>query len=830
MQRTRFAAAAAALALVTTLPARADTTAQALPFSQDWTNAGLITTSDNWSGVPGVIGYRGDGLTSTTGTNPTTITADGATTPVDVNANVTSVTFTTGGVTEFQIANPVVAIAGSGTANAPHLVFTISTTGQSAIVFACNLRDLETVDSAIQPIAIQYRVGTSGAYTNVPGGYFADVTAAAATPTTAVSLTLPSAADNQAIVQIRVLTTDALGNDEWVGIDDISITGTPASVCGNRALEGDEACDDGNLSDGDCCSSRCQFESVSTLCRAARDFDCDEAEYCTGASGVCPADVRAVDGTPCGTTGPLACDAQDRCAAGLCAVLVAPAGTACRASTGVCDPAEACTGTSASCPADVFAAAGTTCRPAVDVCDVTEQCSGRDAGCPADTFSGVGTLCRAAAGSCDSAELCSGTSPSCPGDSVLPLGTPCRPSTGACDPAESCAGFAACPPDRTAADGTACSDGTACNGAETCAMGTCRAGSPLSCDDGNACTADACAEPSGCESTPIRGCCNVDRDCPDDGNACTAERCSGTGGSCERLPVAGCCNVDADCTGGSVCTRVSCNRATNRCESAPVPGCCASDADCSDGAACTADRCDRGTGVCTNRPIAGCCAGDGDCDDRDPCSVDRCAPEAGGAGRCTASPIAGCCVADSDCTDADGSACTTPRCNTTTDRCTETLVRCDDADDCTADTCEADGSCSHVPLTCDDRDDCTADSCASGACEHAPIAGCGAMADAGVPDTDAGLAPEDAALPDAGFTNDAALTRLDAAVDTGPLDRLDTGLGTADAGPLDLRDTSGCDRCAATPDRSARGLWTALFVLGLALARVRRRARAARLA
>jgi hypothetical protein len=44
---------------------------------------------------------------------------------------------------------------------------------------------------------------------------------------------LPAAADNQSQLQIRVITTNASGNDEWVGIDDVSITGTP--------LEGDIA-------------------------------------------------------------------------------------------------------------------------------------------------------------------------------------------------------------------------------------------------------------------------------------------------------------------------------------------------------------------------------------------------------------------------------------------------------------------------------------------------------------------------------------------------------------------------------------------------------------
>jgi uncharacterized protein len=73
--------------LVGVLPAAADGTPQGLPFSQNWSNAGLILTSDDWSGVPGVIGYRGDALTAATGVDPQTVVADGSATPVDVNAN-----------------------------------------------------------------------------------------------------------------------------------------------------------------------------------------------------------------------------------------------------------------------------------------------------------------------------------------------------------------------------------------------------------------------------------------------------------------------------------------------------------------------------------------------------------------------------------------------------------------------------------------------------------------------------------------------------------------------------------------------------------------------
>ena len=57
------------------------------------------------------------------------------------------------------------------------------------------------------------------------GGYFADVTTGGtASQVTAVDVTLPAAADNQAQVEVRIMTTNAPGVDEWVGIDDINVS------------------------------------------------------------------------------------------------------------------------------------------------------------------------------------------------------------------------------------------------------------------------------------------------------------------------------------------------------------------------------------------------------------------------------------------------------------------------------------------------------------------------------------------------------------------------------------------------------------------------------
>src|SRR5204863_355693 len=110
--------------------------------------------------------------------------------------------------------------------------------------------------------------------------------------------------------------------------------------CGDGVLDPDEQCDDGNLEDGDCCSSTCQFEDATTLCRPA---------------------------------------------------------------AGPCDVAEFCTGTSGSCPVDRFQAATLECRGAVGPCDQTEFCTGRDSACPADAFKPATAVCRAAAGPCDAA-------------------------------------------------------------------------------------------------------------------------------------------------------------------------------------------------------------------------------------------------------------------------------------------------------------------------------------------------------------------------------------------------------------------------------------------
>jgi hypothetical protein len=210
--------------------------AAALPFSQAWSDIGLISGDDDWAGVAGVVGHRGDGLAAVPGADPRLVVADGSGTPVDVNANETDprAVGLAAGVTEFELPDPVVALQGSATAGAPHLVVSLDTRGRSGVTVRYRLRDIDASSNAnaVQAVALQYRVGAGGDFAAVPGGFVADATTGPGTATlvTPVSAVLPAAADDKPLVQLRILTTDAAGQDEWVGVDDIEVEASGA-VC-----------------------------------------------------------------------------------------------------------------------------------------------------------------------------------------------------------------------------------------------------------------------------------------------------------------------------------------------------------------------------------------------------------------------------------------------------------------------------------------------------------------------------------------------------------------------------------------------------------------------
>jgi uncharacterized protein len=210
------------------LPALADDKPQKIPLVQDWSTPSLITTKNDWSGVPGFVGYRGDKLANKPGLNPQTLTADGMDAPVDVIANQkTPTALRTGGVAEFDgLPNPTVALKGSATASAPFLLLHLDTRGKRNITVGYKLRDLDgSANNAVQAVALQYRAQTNAAFTDIPAAYAPDATTgpSLATLVTPIVVVLPADADDQPAVQLRWISANAEGNDEWVGLDDIAI-------------------------------------------------------------------------------------------------------------------------------------------------------------------------------------------------------------------------------------------------------------------------------------------------------------------------------------------------------------------------------------------------------------------------------------------------------------------------------------------------------------------------------------------------------------------------------------------------------------------------------
>jgi hypothetical protein len=165
-------------------------------------------------------------------------------------------------------------------------------------------------------------------------------------------------------------------------------------------------------------------------------------------------------------------------------------------------------------------------------------------------------------------------------------GNPC--TADGCNPAQGCV-YAPVP------NGSSCADGNACNGAETCGGGVCTPGTALTCDDGNACTADACDEGTGCVNAPL-----ADGTSCSDGDTCNgAEMCGG--GICGAGTPLSCDDSNA-CNGVETCTQ------TSGCVSGTAPS-------CDGGNACLAYSCVPATG-CTSTPVPNgtpCAGGAGSC-------------------------------------------------------------------------------------------------------------------------------------------------------------------------------------------------------------------------
>jgi hypothetical protein len=211
-------------------------------------NTSLINTDNDWTAVPYMRGFRGDGLAAGLDTDPGTITADGTSTPVVIAANQTDPnTFGGDGFAEFESSgSSKIAFKASGIASAPFLMIYLNTTGVSGPSGPTVIRfDVEDIDAsagnAAQQIAVQYRIGETGPFTNFSRswfgmdplnpiyweGYHPDATSGPflSNKSSLCQFFIPPVIYNQPKVQIRIITTNSSGGNEWVAIEHIAFAG-----------------------------------------------------------------------------------------------------------------------------------------------------------------------------------------------------------------------------------------------------------------------------------------------------------------------------------------------------------------------------------------------------------------------------------------------------------------------------------------------------------------------------------------------------------------------------------------------------------------------------
>jgi hypothetical protein len=210
-----------------------------LDFKVTAATANVISQNDNWSNVPSVEGYFGNGLTATHGIDPQTVLGtefannqlpNAGNQQVNANKGNPSA-YNAGGVAEFD-SGDYLAIGFQGNVQAnPYLVFYLNTVGHSSIYFNYDLTDIDSGNNhAVSAIALQYRIGETGNFTNIPAGYVADVTDGPniGGRLTHKSVILPAACNNQAQVQVRLIATNAADTsgastpDEWIGINNVT--------------------------------------------------------------------------------------------------------------------------------------------------------------------------------------------------------------------------------------------------------------------------------------------------------------------------------------------------------------------------------------------------------------------------------------------------------------------------------------------------------------------------------------------------------------------------------------------------------------------------------
>ena len=329
---------------------------------------------------------------------------------------------------------------------------------------------------------------------------------------------------------------------------------------------------------------------------------------------------------------------------------------------------------SAAC---TYEAAASTCGDTGTECVVQDTCDGAG-NCDDNGFVTSGTGCGSSTtNACTAADTCDGAGNCQANDSAV--GTNCGDAGTECTVQDTCDGSGSCTDNGFQTSGTNCGDaGTECTLQDTCdGSGSCT-------DNGFVTSGTNCGD-AGTECT-IQDTCDGFGSCTDNGFQTSGTNCGDAGTEC---------TVQDTCDGSGSCTDNGFASSGVSCGSSTTDECTA------------ADTCD-GSGTCeSNDAVAGTNCGDAgtECTIQDTCD---------GSGSCTDNGFE---ANGTSCGDAADTTCTAPDTCDGAGACDSNNAAggtaCDDGLYCTdGDACDGSGSCqSGAARDCNDADLCTADSC-----------------------------------------------------------------------------------------------------------------------
>ena len=126
-----------------------------------------------------------------------------------------------------------ISFLNSGTNNIGTTVVAINTTNREDIKVTWTAAEVGTNGDRQNAVCLQYRIGTSGSWTNIASSTYTSnllMSAGSKAAETFTNITIPSGANNQSIVQLRWLyyLVSGLGSRDRIRIDDITVTSTAA--------------------------------------------------------------------------------------------------------------------------------------------------------------------------------------------------------------------------------------------------------------------------------------------------------------------------------------------------------------------------------------------------------------------------------------------------------------------------------------------------------------------------------------------------------------------------------------------------------------------------